>query len=156
VFLTSLGLACLLRGGPKVLYTFPRSARRLFADGAHEALASVRAKKGKIVQRDQSVFERAQEVLENQARAMAVRTGQPFEAAMRDVADTEAGRQLRELRDRSHRDEKAAEWQSSLLWRRIEERHYSWVESYIGWLKGREERAEYHALLEEELASLRG
>jgi hypothetical protein len=33
---------------------------------------------------------------------------------------------------------------------------YSWLESYMGWLKGREGRTQYHALLEEELASLRG
>jgi len=36
------------------------------------------------------------------------------------------------------------------------ERHYSWVEGYMEWLEGKEARAEYHALLEEELASLRG
>jgi hypothetical protein len=108
------------------------------------------------VQRDQSVFEMAHAVLERQARAMALRTGQTFEAAMQDVATTEAGCQLRELRDGPHRDERAAEWQSSLLWRRIEERHYSWLEGYVGWLRGKEERTEYHALLEEELASLRG
>ena len=36
------------------------------------------------------------------------------------------------------------------------ERHYSWVETYMEWLKGKEERPEYYALLEEELASLRG
>jgi hypothetical protein len=43
------------------------------------------------VQRDQTVFEMAQEVLEHQARAMAIQTRQPFEAAMQAVADTEAG-----------------------------------------------------------------
>jgi hypothetical protein len=36
------------------------------------------------------------------------------------------------------------------------ERHYSWVENYMEWLEGKEERPKYHALLEEELASLRG
>jgi hypothetical protein len=108
------------------------------------------------VQRDQIVFEMAQEVMEDQARAMALQTGQTFEAAMQAVADTEAGRQLRELRDGPHRDEKADQWQVSLLWGRIEEYHYSWVEGYMEWLKGKEARAEYHALLEEELASLRG
>jgi len=114
------------------------------------------AKEGDFVQRDQTVFEMAQEVLERQARAMAVKTGQTFEAAMQDIANTEAGRQLRELRDGPHRDEKAAEWQTSLLWQRIEERHYSWVEGYMEWLRGKEARTEYHALLEEELTSLRG
>jgi hypothetical protein len=38
----------------------------------------------------------------------------------------------------------------------IKERHYSWVESYVERLKGKEARAEYYALLEEELISLRG
>jgi TorA maturation chaperone TorD len=42
------------------------------------------------------------------------------------------------------------------LSRFVAERHYSWVENYMEWLKGKEERPEYHALLEEELASLRG
>lgn len=105
---------------------------------------------------DQTVFEMVEEVLERQARAMAARTGQSFEAAMQTVADTEAGRQLRELWDGPHRDEKATEWQASLLWQRIEERHYGRVEGYTEWLKGKGERTEYHALLEEELASLRG
>jgi hypothetical protein len=98
----------------------------------------------------------AQEILEHQARAMALQTGQPFETAMQHVLDTEAGRQLRELRDGPHREKKAAEWQASLLWGRIEERHYSWVEGYMEWLRGKEARAEYHVLLEEELIGLRG
>ena len=36
------------------------------------------------------------------------------------------------------------------------ERHYSWVEGYMEWLEGKEARAEYHARLEAELASLGG
>jgi hypothetical protein len=108
------------------------------------------------VQRDQSVLEMAQEVLEYQARAMALQTEQPYEVGMQEVANTEAGRQLRELQYGPHRNEKAAEWQASLLWQRIEERHYSWVEGYMEWLRGKEARAAFHALLEEELASLRG
>ena len=43
-----------------------------------------------------------------------------------------------------------------LPWARAEERHYSWLESYMGWLKGKEGRTQSHALLEEELASLGG
>jgi len=31
-----------------------------------------------------------------------------------------------------------------------------WLESYVEWLEGKEKRTQYHALLEEELASLRG
>jgi len=45
---------------------------------------------------------------------------------------------------------------SEVLSRLVAERHYSWLESYLGWLEGKEERVQYHALLEEELASLRG
>jgi hypothetical protein len=108
------------------------------------------------VHQDQTVFEMVEEVLERQARAMAARTGQSFEAAMQTVAATEAGRQLRELWDGPHRDEKATAWQASLLWQRIEERYYGRVDGYREWLKGKGERTEYHALLEEELASLRG
>jgi hypothetical protein len=44
----------------------------------------------------------------------------------------------------------------STLSRFAAERHYSWVENYMEWLRGKEERPEYYALLEEELASLRG
>jgi hypothetical protein len=46
-------------------------------------------------------------------------------------------------------------WENTLS-RFVAERHYLWVENYMEWLKGKEERPEYHALLEEELASLRG
>jgi hypothetical protein len=125
------------------------------------------------LQRDQTVFEMAQEVLARQAKALADRTGQPFERALEIVADTEAGRQLRELANGEHRFEKARNWQASVLWERAEkrlmhhiasdtlsrfvaERPYSWVEGYMEWLEGKEERAGYHRLLEEELASLRG
>jgi hypothetical protein len=128
----------------------------LFTYGARGVLAPVRAPEGKRVQRDQTVLEMAEKVLERQARALVARTGQTFEAAMEAVADTDTGRRLRELANGEHRNERASEWQASLLWERIEERHYSWVEGYMEWLKGKEERAEYHALLEGELASLRG
>jgi hypothetical protein len=119
----------------------------------------------------------AQEVLRRQARVLLEQTGQTFEAALEAVASTDAGRQLRELANGEHRIEKAQDWQGNLLAERGEgrrlmdfggiasentlsrfvgERHYSWVENYMEWLKGKEERPEYYALLEEELASLRG
>jgi hypothetical protein len=114
-----------------------------------------------------------EEVLARQAKSLADRSGQPFERALEVVSDTEAGRQLRELANGEHRHEKAQDWQASVLWERagerlmhliasdalsrfVGERHYSWVEGYMEWLEGKEERAQYHALLEEELASLRG
>ena len=123
--------------------------------------------------REQTVFEMVEEVLSRQAKALADRTGQPLERALQIVADTEAGRQLRELGNGEHRYEKAREWQAGMLRERAEEhpmhlialevlsrfvaeRPYSWVEGYVEWLEGKEARAGYHALLEEELASLRG
>ncbi len=124
------------------------------------------------MQRDQTVFEMVEEVLARQARSLANRTGQPFERALEVVADTEAGRQLRELANGEHRYEEAQHWQASLLWERAEEqlarlieskglsrlaieRHYPWLEGYLEWLEGEETRAEYYARLEE-LASLEG
>jgi hypothetical protein len=125
------------------------------------------------VQKDQSVSEMAEEVLMSQAKALAQRSGQSLEDARQAVSDTEAGHQLRDLAQGEHRHERAQDWQVSVSWDRAEERlmhhigsealsrfvaerHYSWVESYMEWLEGKEERAQYHALLEEELASLRG
>ena len=124
------------------------------------------------MQRDQTVFEMAEEVLARQARFLANRTGQPFDRALEFVTATEAGQQLRELANGEHRYEKAEHWQASVLWERAEERlahliaskalpcvaaerHYSWLEGYLESLEGKEERAEYHARLEE-LASLEG
>jgi hypothetical protein len=125
------------------------------------------------VQKDQSVQEMAEEVLMRQAKALAQRSGHSLEDARQAVSDTEAGRQLRDLAQGEYRHEKAKEWQASVFWDRAEERlmhhigsetlsrfvaerHYSWLESYMEWLEGKEERAQYHGLLEEELASLRG
>jgi plasmid stabilization system protein ParE len=125
------------------------------------------------VQQDQSVQEMAEEVLMSQAKALAQRSGDSLEDACQAVSDTEAGRQLRDLANGEHRHEKAKEWQATVFWDRAEERlmhhigsealsrfvaerHYSWLESYMEWLEGKEERVQYHALLEEELASLQG
>ena len=125
------------------------------------------------MQQDQTVSEMAEEALERQAKALAHRSGQSLEDASQAVSDTEAGRQLKGLANGEHRHEKAQNWQASVFWDRAEERlmhhfasealsrfvaerHYSWLEGYMEWLEGKEERAHYHALLEEELASLRG
>ena len=129
--------------------------------------------KEKMLHRDQTVSEMVEEVLANQAKSLAERTGQAFESALGIVADTEAGQQLRELANGEHRHEKAREWQarvrferaeqqlehlfgSDVLWGFASERHYSWVAGYLEWLEGKEARTPYHALLEEELASLQG
>jgi hypothetical protein len=125
------------------------------------------------MQRDQTVSQMAEEALLRQVKALAHRSGYSLEDARQAVSDTQAGRQLRDLANGEHRHEKAQDWQASVFWDRAEERlmhlfasealsrfvadrHYSWLESYMEWLEGKEERAHYHALLEEELASLRG
>jgi hypothetical protein len=125
------------------------------------------------MQRDQTVSEMAEEALMRQGLRLAHRSGASLEDAIQAVSDTEAGRQLKGLAQGEHRHEKASEWQASVFWGRAEERsihhfgsealsrfvaerHYSWLEGYMKWLEGKEERVQYHALLEEELASLRG
>ena len=124
---------------------------------------------------DQTVTEMAEEVLSRQAKAMLAQTGQSFESALEAVSSTHAGQQLRDLANGEHCHEKAQDWQGSVFAERAEgrlrdlgrasestlsrfsaERHYSWVENYMEWLRGKEERPEYYGLLEEELASLRG
>src|SRR5215211_6757680 len=74
------------------------------------------------MQKDQSVFEMATEVLARQADARAKRTGEPLEVALRAVLQTEAGRRLGQLRDGDHHDERADQWQSNLPQERDEER----------------------------------
>src|ERR671920_179031 len=74
------------------------------------------------MQQNQSVSEMATEVLARQAGARAKRTGESLEEALRAVLQTEAGRHLGRLRDGEHRDERAEQWQPSLLQERAEER----------------------------------
>jgi hypothetical protein len=123
--------------------------------------------------REKTISEMIEEVLAHQAKALAEQTGQTFVSALGVVASTEAGQQLRELANGKHRHEKAREWLARVHWERAEqqlnqlfgsdvrsrfsdERHYSWVAGYLEWLEGKEAHALYHALLEEELASLQG
>ena len=63
---------------------------------------------------DQSVAEMANEVLMRQAKARAERRGEPIEEAMEAVLDTEAGKQLRELRDGPHGEESVEEAQEGV------------------------------------------
>jgi hypothetical protein len=117
------------------------------------------------VQKEQTVSEMAKEVLIRQAKALAHRSGHSFEAARQVVSDTEAGRQLEGLARGEHRNEKAQAYQASVFWDRAEERlmhhyalealsrfaaedEYSWLESYMERLEGKEERAPYYALVE--------
>ena len=125
---------------------------------------------------DQTVAQMAEEVLARQAKAMLTQTGESFESALEAVSSTHAGQRLRDLANGEHRHEKAQDWQGSVFSERAEghlrdlgrasestllsrfaaDRHYSWVENYMEWLRGKEERPEYYALLEEKLARLRG
>jgi hypothetical protein len=105
---------------------------------------------------EQTVSQMVNEVLQRQAKSLADETGETFERAISATSNTEAARQLKELAESPYSEQKAAEWQAALPWRRAEQRHYMWLESYMEWLEGKEKRTQYHALLEEELASLRG
>ena len=71
---------------------------------------------------DQTVAEMANEVLIRQAKARANRSGEPIEEAMEAVLNTEAGQQLRELRDGPHGGEGVEEWQVSMARERAQER----------------------------------
>jgi hypothetical protein len=71
----------------------------------------------------QKVAEMADEVLARQARVRAERTGESFEEALKAVRKTEAGRQLKELSEGPHRDERADQWQEDMSQERAEERH---------------------------------
>jgi hypothetical protein len=74
------------------------------------------------VSEDQSVEEMANEVLMRQAKARAYRSGEPIEEALEAVLNTEAGAQLRELRDVPHDEESVEEWRVGIARERAEER----------------------------------
>ena len=67
------------------------------------------------MQHDQNVSGMVDEVLLRQARARAARTGERLEEALAAVRKTEAGRQLRKLREGAHRDERANDWQEAIV-----------------------------------------
>ncbi len=71
---------------------------------------------------DRTVAEMANEVLLRQAKARADRSGEPIEEAMEAVLNSEAGKQLKELRDGPHGDEGVEEWQAGLARERARER----------------------------------
>jgi hypothetical protein len=74
------------------------------------------------VSEDRSVEEIANEILMRQAKARADRTGEPIEEALEAVLNTEAGTQLRELRDVPHDEESVKEWQVGMARERAQER----------------------------------
>jgi hypothetical protein len=69
-----------------------------------------------------SVEKMANEVLMRQAKTRADRTGESIEEALEVVLNTEAGTQLRELRDAPHDEESVEEWQAGMVRERAEER----------------------------------
>ena len=71
---------------------------------------------------DRSVEEIANEVLMRQAKVRADRSGEPIEEALEAVLNTEAGTQLRELRDVPHDEESVKEWQVGMARERAQER----------------------------------
>ena len=71
---------------------------------------------------DRSVEEMANELLMRQARVRADRSGEPIEEALEAVLKTEAGTQLRELRDAPHDEESVEEWQVGVARERAEQR----------------------------------
>jgi hypothetical protein len=72
--------------------------------------------------KNQRVAEMAVDVLAREAGDRAKQTGEPFEGALEAVLETEAGKQLGELRDGPHRDERAERWQEDLVRDRAQER----------------------------------
>jgi hypothetical protein len=72
--------------------------------------------------KNQRVFDMAVEVLARQARAQANQTGEVFEDALESVLKTEAGGQLRKLRDGPHSGMRAFQWQEDLTRKRRRER----------------------------------
>ena len=74
------------------------------------------------MQPEQTVAEMSNEVLMRQAKARAERRGEPIEAAMGAVVKTDAGKQLRELRDGPHAEESVEEWQVGIARERARER----------------------------------
>lgn len=118
----------------------------------------------KSVRRDQTVSQMAEEVLMRQAKAVARRSGHSLEDAKEAVSDTEAGRQLSDLANGEHRDEKAQAWQASVFWGRVEEQFMHRIGSEVrshfvaerhstggkgarqrGWSEGKQERARSNA-----------
>ena len=95
---------------------------------------------------NQRVFDMVVEVLERQARAQAKQPGEAFENALESVLKTEAGGQLRELRDGPHGGTIASQWQEYLTRGRRRERaqaaweHFMLMEAEKRELKLQKER----------------
>jgi len=92
----------------------------------------------------------AVEVLARQVGARVRRTGEAFEVALKAVLETEAGRQLREMRDGPHGDEKAERWQEDPAHKRAQERKREQAEER----QRAQEAAAWEQFMQEELQEL--
>jgi hypothetical protein len=99
------------------------------------------------MQKNQTVADMAIDVLARQAGARVNQTGEPFEEALKAVLETEAGRQLKELRDGPHRDKRAQDWQEDLVRERARERKRARAEER----KQAEQAAEWKLFMQDEL-----
>ncbi len=100
--------------------------------------------------KNQRVAEMAIDVLARQAGNRAKRTREPFEEALKGVLETEAARQLGELRDGPHRNEKADQWQKDLVQQRTRERKREQAEER----SRAQQAAAFERFMQEELREL--
>jgi hypothetical protein len=113
--------------------------------------------KEKDLHENQLVADMAFDVLRRQAVARTQRTGEVLEEALKVVLETEAGRQLVELRDGPHRDEGAKRWQEDLARKRDQERNRARQEERrLAWEEERREArlAAWKSFVQEELREL--
>ena len=102
------------------------------------------------MQKNQRVTDMTVDVLARQAGARVRRTGEAFEVALKAVLETEAGRQLAELRDGPHSDEKAEDWQEDLAHKRAQERKREQAEER----QRAQQAAAWEQFMQEELREL--
>ena len=100
--------------------------------------------------KNQGVAEMAIDVLARQAGERANQTGKPFEEALKGVLETEAGRQLKELRDGPRHNEQADQWQEDLVQQRAQERKREQAEER----KRAQQAAAWEQFMQEELREL--
>ncbi len=98
------------------------------------------------MRKDQRVSDMAVEVLVRQAKAHAKQTGEAFEEALKSVLKTEAGRQLRELRNGPHGGERALQWQGDLIRGRRRERVQAAWEQEVMLMEAELRELEQHRL----------
>ena len=90
--------------------------------GLYSPLLKGSCKERSIVREDQGLAELANEVLMRQAKVRADQSGEPIEEAMKAVQNTEAGKQLSELRDGPHGEESVEQAQVGVARERAQER----------------------------------